>query len=596
MNRTLLIVAMALLIAVPCFAQSSPADTVPFDHWAYDAVQQLVDAGIIIGYPDGTFKGDRAMTRYEFAMAISRLLTQIPEMEELRGPQGEQGPAGAAGADAGAGAAGEQGPQGEQGPAGAQGPPGPQGDPGVVNEEQVAEIVTKLVDEFEDELADLKEDVEYLQTDVYDLSDRLNWVEQQLGGPEITGWLDWRMGLAGDEIDLDQEYDNLTARMGIAGDISDDVYGALMLQARDGTCPTDASTYNGGLWLDEAYVRFNTDIVNPVTWTIGRQNFAYAMGLVVDTDRQSLQGVRSEWPDFLDLGIDVEWFAGNADTVNEGYGFLITPDADTPPDADHDGFFSARASYDFGSIAVGVNGLLSGVSQQNVEDYTPGTNWTVPPYPGNPELINDETAVGVDLYANLWGRDIYAEWAYIEEHANRPTAEDGADTAERPSALMVMADVWKTNTFALTGFYSDADAEYDIYYSSLNPYFELLGGSGAGIPWERWMRRPLVMSNLQVLGGQLTFRLADVPFQICYYSLEDNAGPANYWNLYDPNTIAGAPTQMTGPLAYDQLYSVTATRSLNDTVDLIISYGHQEPVSNSFEALDLVQAGVEVPF
>ncbi|MBM3501823.1 MAG: S-layer homology domain-containing protein, partial [Armatimonadetes bacterium] len=61
--------------ALPALAAGSPAETVPFDHWAYDAVQKLVDAGIIIGYPKtNDFKGDRAMTRYEFAMAVSRLM------------------------------------------------------------------------------------------------------------------------------------------------------------------------------------------------------------------------------------------------------------------------------------------------------------------------------------------------------------------------------------------------------------------------------------------------------------------------------------------------------------------------------------------
>ena len=51
----------------------NPAETVPFDHWAYDAAQSLTDSGIIVGYPDGTFRGDRTMTRDEFAAAVSRL-------------------------------------------------------------------------------------------------------------------------------------------------------------------------------------------------------------------------------------------------------------------------------------------------------------------------------------------------------------------------------------------------------------------------------------------------------------------------------------------------------------------------------------------
>ncbi len=48
---------------------------VPYDHWAYDAVQKLVDEGAIVGYPKThEFKGDREMTRFEFAMAIGRLM------------------------------------------------------------------------------------------------------------------------------------------------------------------------------------------------------------------------------------------------------------------------------------------------------------------------------------------------------------------------------------------------------------------------------------------------------------------------------------------------------------------------------------------
>lgn len=65
-----------LALAVPVFAQGPFAD-VPVDHWAYEAVQQLQDKGIVIGYPDGTFSGKRALTRYEFALALSRAIPVI---------------------------------------------------------------------------------------------------------------------------------------------------------------------------------------------------------------------------------------------------------------------------------------------------------------------------------------------------------------------------------------------------------------------------------------------------------------------------------------------------------------------------------------
>ena len=44
----------------------------PKDHWAYDFVKKLSDKGYLNGYPDGTFKGDAEMTRYEFAAALWR--------------------------------------------------------------------------------------------------------------------------------------------------------------------------------------------------------------------------------------------------------------------------------------------------------------------------------------------------------------------------------------------------------------------------------------------------------------------------------------------------------------------------------------------
>jgi len=68
-----LLVVVVLLLAAPAFAQG-PFNDVPTDHWSYDAVNKLQKEGIVIGYPDGTFGGKRAMSRYEFATAIARML------------------------------------------------------------------------------------------------------------------------------------------------------------------------------------------------------------------------------------------------------------------------------------------------------------------------------------------------------------------------------------------------------------------------------------------------------------------------------------------------------------------------------------------
>ena len=69
--------ALSLLATAPAFAQGGPFADVPTDHWAYASVDKLQKKGIVIGYPDGTYGGKRAMTRYEFAVAIARLLDQM---------------------------------------------------------------------------------------------------------------------------------------------------------------------------------------------------------------------------------------------------------------------------------------------------------------------------------------------------------------------------------------------------------------------------------------------------------------------------------------------------------------------------------------
>jgi hypothetical protein len=77
MRNLALAVAAVLLVAVasPAFAQ--PFADVPTDHWAFDAIAELAAKGIIEGFPDGTFKGDRGVSRYEVAIIVARILARI---------------------------------------------------------------------------------------------------------------------------------------------------------------------------------------------------------------------------------------------------------------------------------------------------------------------------------------------------------------------------------------------------------------------------------------------------------------------------------------------------------------------------------------
>ncbi|MDZ7801706.1 MAG: S-layer homology domain-containing protein [Trueperaceae bacterium] len=172
----------------------SPFDDVPSNHWAEDAVTRIADLGIVIGFPDGTFRGDQSFTRYQAALVVDRLLDVLDEdiqamramtesdlealrnaIDELAGDMGslegrvealedamdelaridaleaevaalrdevaslqddlatlEQtpGPEGPRGPQGPEGPAGPEGPMGPEGPAGPEGPMGPEGPEG----------------------------------------------------------------------------------------------------------------------------------------------------------------------------------------------------------------------------------------------------------------------------------------------------------------------------------------------------------------------------------------------------------------------------------------------------------------------------------
>ena len=82
MKKLFALIAIAALVAcaVPAFAANPFAD-VPMNHWAYDAVAQLAARGKLVGYPDGSFKGGQAATRYEMAAVVARMLANI-DMEK----------------------------------------------------------------------------------------------------------------------------------------------------------------------------------------------------------------------------------------------------------------------------------------------------------------------------------------------------------------------------------------------------------------------------------------------------------------------------------------------------------------------------------
>lgn len=67
-----ILAGLTMTVATPAFVAANSFADVPANHWAYNAVNTLAADGIIDGYGDGTFKGDKLMTRYEMAQIVAR--------------------------------------------------------------------------------------------------------------------------------------------------------------------------------------------------------------------------------------------------------------------------------------------------------------------------------------------------------------------------------------------------------------------------------------------------------------------------------------------------------------------------------------------
>ena len=80
MKKILAIAAAAALTAGVSAYAANPFSDVSTDDWAYQAVSDLSDQGVVEGYPDGTFKGERNMTRYELAQVIARLMAREDQL------------------------------------------------------------------------------------------------------------------------------------------------------------------------------------------------------------------------------------------------------------------------------------------------------------------------------------------------------------------------------------------------------------------------------------------------------------------------------------------------------------------------------------
>ncbi len=389
----LLIVVFALL-AAPAFAQG-PFNDVPTDHWAYDAVNQLQKDGIIIGYPDGTFGGRRAMSRYEFATAIARLLPLISEADlsnYVTKPELQQAIAGIKTSDA--------------------------QDLSNLATKADVDAIKKLVDEFRDELAALGVDVDALKRDVAALSARVDALEAEQARFRATGDVNVfaiatssKTGVAVDQDNrvLGSGYSNTLIRnigvikdfdLNITGRVSKSTTAVATINYGDYlTYLGYVDSYDGGMrdtapgeWFFPYYLYINTNLSKgaltvgrfPIQWT------PYTLKKVdVDTYTSILKTDDGNYPvDGIKLaynfgGVDLTLFAAKNDENEFLYNGLA-------------GQIGWLNSHDIGGEAVG--GLNGNITQSAGIRATFGTPW--------------KGVLGLSYY-QAWSKGL---WADLEDY------------------------------------------------------------------------------------------------------------------------------------------------------------------------------------
>jgi hypothetical protein len=179
--RYALTAVLSIAVVLPAIAQDNFPD-VPDNHWAYDALKRMKSEGLLVGYPDGLFRGNRPATRYEMAVAIHATYVHLRNMiDNLNGQMAalqDQMKNTASQSDLANLKAAVDALQSQ-----------------VNSQGQDIADLKKMADTFEKELASLGVDVQQMKKDLGDLADRVTDLENRLP-VNISGSVDWVM-LAG---------------------------------------------------------------------------------------------------------------------------------------------------------------------------------------------------------------------------------------------------------------------------------------------------------------------------------------------------------------------------------------------------------------
>ena len=80
MNIKKIIACSTMILGLSTFAYADIFSDVSPNHWAYEAVSEMAEKGIVQGFPNGTFKGNEPVTRYQLAMVTAKMLANVEQL------------------------------------------------------------------------------------------------------------------------------------------------------------------------------------------------------------------------------------------------------------------------------------------------------------------------------------------------------------------------------------------------------------------------------------------------------------------------------------------------------------------------------------
>ena len=592
-------------------AETAEYPDVPQNHWAYEAINKLSQAGIIEGMPNGTYMGNKPMTRYEFAVAVARILDKV----------------------GGAGANGAQGAQGEQGPQGPRGPVGPAGQiPDVsqfVKRPELVDAINALRNEFAPELKALGVRVDDLDKRVTDIENRLakppkltitpsllfragsaNYISQNYDGQADYGPRNgiangdnggWYGNVPGSEYFSNGDYHQfsyLDFSLRLADRVSDNVTLNAELRSLSGTQEDPWAGEGSNYYYDDDYASGNiggfylrqanaeVDLKN-LKLILGRQHTKVAQGLLYDNDlipTDQAQALFSIGP------VNLNAFIGstsNNSSLGSGQGYLTSGAA----------YWMGANSPSFGSgsgAIVGfpsLNSYIMGGTAPNtyLEDSESLVHGSLDLFKiaGKPVQLGasylfsgvaDQKGWGADLTVPLFNRNVGIEYVNQKDYAN--------DNESNGSAYNITVPVLRTKSVDLDVAYGKASDDFEYFLSSAaNPYARTWG--------EAIFDRPLALGAPLINGNGVNgayYMAAKKAWDVNATLRFIKKFPINLrWYNAKGSDVNGASTNL------GNVFTVGTNYQLTQGLDLELKYGRYNP-DGDVDPINYFRIGANVGF